>query len=37
MSSFLYDSFLVDSIKKKERAAKKKKEDAISAAISSAP
>ena len=29
MSSFLYDSFLVDSIKKKERAvAKKKKEDA---------
>ena len=27
MSSFLYDSFLVDSIKKKERAAKKKKEE----------
>jgi DNA polymerase elongation subunit (family B) len=32
MSSFLFDSFLVDSIKKKERAAaKKKKEEAASA------
>ena len=32
MSSFLYDSFLVDTMKKKERAvAKKKKEDAESA------
>ncbi len=37
MSSFLYDSFLVDSIKKKERAAKKKKEDAASAAASATP
>ena len=40
MSSFLYDSFLVDNMKKKERAvAKKKKEDAESAksAKSSAP
>jgi hypothetical protein len=34
MSSFLYDSFLVDSIKKKERAAKKKKEDAASTSAS---
>jgi hypothetical protein len=38
MSSFLYDSFLVDSIKKKERAvAKKKKEDASSVAASITP
>jgi hypothetical protein len=37
MSSFLYDSFLVDSIKKKERAAKTKKEDAASAAASATP
>ena len=29
MSSFLYDSFLVDTIKKKERAAKKRKEEAM--------
>jgi hypothetical protein len=30
MSSFLFDSFLVDNIKKKERAAaKKKKEEAL--------
>jgi DNA polymerase elongation subunit (family B) len=34
MSSFLYDSFLVDTMKKKERAAKKKKEETISAAMS---
>ena len=34
MSSFLYDSFLVDSIKKKDRAAKKKKEEAAAAASS---
>jgi DNA polymerase elongation subunit (family B) len=38
MSSFLYDSFLVDSIKKKERAvAKKKKEDAAASATSTSP
>jgi hypothetical protein len=36
MSSFLYDSFLVDSIKKKERAvAKKKKEDAAISVVAS--
>jgi DNA polymerase elongation subunit (family B) len=36
MSSFLFDSFLVDSIKKKERAAaKKKKEEVASTAASS--
>jgi hypothetical protein len=36
MSSFLFDSFLVDNIKKKERAmAKKKKEEALAISISS--
>jgi DNA polymerase elongation subunit (family B) len=36
MSSFLFDSFLVDNIKKKERAAaKKKKEETATAAASS--
>jgi hypothetical protein len=35
MSSFLFDSFLVDNIKKKERAAKKKKEEVAAAASSS--
>jgi len=34
MSSFLFDSFLVDNIKKKERAAKKKKEETAASAAS---
>jgi hypothetical protein len=35
MSSFLFDSFLVDNIKKKERAAAKKKKEETAAASSS--